>query len=80
MKKRPSDKNKISADRAMLLDESPTPALYALIRPQEQPVFQMDDKKRPFAMVSDSDDKSDKIETKIKAKDKPLTIQESKPE
>jgi hypothetical protein len=80
MKKRPSDKNKISADRAMLLDESSTPALYALIRPQERPVFQMDDKKRPFAMVSDSDDKSDKIEPKIKAKDKPLTIQESKPE
>jgi hypothetical protein len=76
MKDSPSDKNTTAADRAMLLDESPTPALHVLIRLQEQPVFQMDDKKRPFAMLSDSDDKR----RKIKAKDKPLTIQESKPE
>ena len=76
MKESPSDKNKKSADSAMLLDESPLPALYALISLQERPVFQMDDKERPFAMVSDSDDKG----RKIKAKDKPLTIQESKPE
>lgn len=75
MKESPSDKNKTPAESAMLLDESPTPALHALIRLQERPVFQMDDKKRPFAMVSDSDDKS----RKIKVKDKPLTIQESEP-
>lgn len=76
MEESPSDKKTTSAGSAMLQDESPTPALHALIRLQERPVFQMDDKKRPFAMVSDSDDKS----RKIKAKDKPLTIQESKPE
>jgi hypothetical protein len=75
MKNDTSDKNTITADRAMLLDESFTPALHSLIRLQERPVFQMDDKERPFAMINDLEYSS----REIRAKDAPLTISESKP-
>jgi hypothetical protein len=75
MKNDTSDKNTITADRAMLLDESFTPALQSLIRLQERPVFQMDDKERPFAMINDLEYSS----REIRAKDAPLTISESKP-
>lgn len=57
----------------MLLDEEAIQAPHALIRLQEQPVFHMDNRKRPFAMIDDRNDK-------IRASDKPLNIQESKPE
>ncbi len=67
-----SNKNAGIADTAMLLDKSATPAPHALIRLQERPVFQIDDRKRPFAMI---DDRSDKI----RAGDDPLTIRELKP-
>jgi hypothetical protein len=71
-----SDKEKGTADSAMLLDESATPAPHALIRLQERPVFQVDERKRPFAAIEDLADRSDKI----RVGDKPMTIRESKPE
>jgi len=67
-----SNKNARTADSAMLLDESATPAPYGLTRLQERPVFQIDDRGRPFAMI---DDRSDKVLTD----DNPLTIQELRP-
>jgi hypothetical protein len=67
-----SYKNSRTTDTAMLMDKSAIPAPHALIRLQERPVFQIDDKKRPFAMI---DDRRDKIRTD----DKPLTIRELKP-
>jgi hypothetical protein len=67
-----SYKNSETADTAMLMDKSANPAPHALIRMQERPVFQIDDKKRPFAMI---DDRIDKIRTS----DKPITIRELKP-
>lgn len=75
MKNDTSDKNTITADSAMLLDETFTPALQSLIRLQERPVFQMDDKERPFAMINDLEYSS----REIRAKDAPVTIRESKP-
>lgn len=66
------NKNAGTADSAMLLDKSATSAPHALIRLQERPVFQTDDRKKPFAMI---DDRSDKI----RAGDNPLTIRELKP-
>jgi hypothetical protein len=51
-----NNNNAGTADNAMLLDESVTPAPYALIRLQEQPVFQIDDTGKPFATIDDLDD------------------------
>jgi len=70
-----SNKNAGTADNAMLLDESVTPAPYALIRLQEQPVFQIDDTGKPFATIDDLDDRGDKVLTD----DNPLIIQELRP-
>lgn len=76
MKNNTTDKDTTAADSAMLLDESPTPAPHALIRLQERPVFQKDDKMGSFAMMNDLDYIGDKIQ----AYDEPLTIRESKPD
>lgn len=70
-----SNKNAGAVDTAMLLDKSATPAPYALIRLQERPVFQIDDRERPFAMIDDLDDRSDKT----RVSDNPLSIQELEP-
>ena len=70
-----SNKNAGTVDKSMLLDESVTPAPYALVRLQEQPVFQTDDTGKPFATIDDLDDRGDKTLTG----DNPLTIQELMP-
>jgi hypothetical protein len=57
----------------MLMDGSGAAAPHALVTLQERPVFQVDDMKRPIAMEADSIKKT-------RTADKPLTIQESKPE
>lgn len=67
------NKNEETAGTAMLLDKSAAPAPHALIRLQERPVFQVDDRKRPLAMIDDRIDK-------VKADDKLLTIREIKPD
>ena len=59
--------------RTMLQDKEAIQAPYALIRLKERPVFPVDDRKRSFAMIDDRNDK-------IKAKDRPLNIQESRSE
>lgn len=41
----------------MLMDEEPVPAAYALVRPQERPVFKCDDKGREFASGEDLDER-----------------------
>lgn len=61
------------AGTAMLMDREVKPAPQSLIRLQERPVFPVDDRKRPIAMVDDSKEK-------IKTSDKPINLQESKPE
>ncbi len=70
-----SNKKPGNSDHKMILDKSATPASYSLIRLQERPLFQKDDRKRPYGMIEDIDDLSDKI----RVGDKPLTIQEIKP-
>ena len=65
-------KNAKTIDAAMLLDEAARPTQHALIRPQERPVFHIDDRKRPFAMIDDRGNK-------IRSVDKPIHIQEFKP-
>ena len=66
------NKNMGSTDNGMLLDESATPAPYALIRIQEQPVFKIDYTGKPFATMEDIDDRSEKF----LIDDSPLIIQE----
>lgn len=59
---------------AMRLDESPTPAPFAMCRPTERPVFQCDDKGREFAT------KDDLVERECAAGEpKPQEVHESKP-
>ena len=65
-----------AGEGTLLLDDSATPAPYALSPLQERPVFEADEHGRPFATVEDLDARDDSVSVGSK----PLTIDESKAE
>jgi len=45
-------------DAELLLDREPPAASHALVRLREQPVFPVDEGKKPFAMIGDRDERA----------------------
>ena len=56
----------------IMADKEAAPARHNLVRPQERPVFPVDERQRPNALTGDRDERAP-------VGDKPLGIEESRP-